>query len=403
MALMKRCLVVGYGISGKAAAAFLRKQGCEVVAVDRKPAEKGVLLDSEDFPLEGFSQVILSPGVPPTHAIVRRAREQEIEAIGEIELAFRYVKNRCIGITGSNGKTTTTLLTAHLLNQAGMKARSLGNVGESLTGYLLNPDLEEILVVELSSFQLETLALRPCFDAAAILNITPNHLDRHASIEEYASAKLRIGRCLKEGGKLFVSEQVLRDYAVGTRFDQETVASNSEESYIKRGGPERQNIEAAFAICRFFGAQDLENGLKTFKKPPHRIEWIADIDGVSYYNDSKSSNVESVIHAVRLLNGPIHLLIGGVHKGASYRPWIENFQGKVKKIFAFGQAAPKMEEELAAAFVFVRVETMQEALMRAKKEAKKNETILLSPGCSSYDQFRNYEHRGEEFKRMVKE
>src|SRR5579872_1127760 len=138
--MMKKCLVIGYGISGKAAAAFLREKGNEVVVVDRKPVDEGVLLDRDDFSLEGFSLVVVSPGVPPTHPLVQRARERRIEVIGEIELAFRFVQNRCVGITGSNGKTTTTLLTAHLLNQAGIKAKALGNVGESLTGYLQKPD-----------------------------------------------------------------------------------------------------------------------------------------------------------------------------------------------------------------------------------------------------------------------
>lgn len=397
---MKKILVIGYGISGRAAAAFLRSRGREVVAVDRKAME-GALLDRDDFPLDEFGQVILSPGVPQSHPIVRRAVAAGIEVIGEIELAFRYIRNRCVGITGSNGKTTTVLLIAHCLRAAGKRARALGNVGESLCGYLLEADPEEILVVELSSFQLETLGTR-CLEMAGILNITPNHLDRHASMEEYARAKLRIADCLKEGGELWVSREVRDEWGVGQVFE-EIVAPIDAARYIKLGI--KKNVQAAIPFCTHFGVSKEEfwEGLETFRKPPHRIEWVADIEGVSYYNDSKSSNIHSVMHAIDLMDGPIVLLVGGIHKGASYTPWIPCFQGKVKKIIAYGEAAGKMEQELASAFHFQRVKTLQEAVSCAKMDAKEKEAVLLSPGCSSYDQFRNFEHRGEEFKRMVKE
>ncbi len=362
--------------------------------------------DSPDFPVEEFSQVILSPGVPPDHPLVQKARMLGIEVIGEIELAFRHLKNRCIGITGSNGKTTTVLLIAHILNAAGKKARALGNVGDSLAGYLLHPDPEEILVVELSSFQLETLNSQ-CLEVAGILNITPNHLDRHPSMDSYAAAKLRIQNCLKLGGKLFLSKQVYADYhsQISCKWEifDETIAQISEERYIKLGAPEWKNVQAAIPFCAHFGVagEEFWRGLETFRKPVHRIEWVADIDGVSYYNDSKSSNIHSVMHAIGLFRGPILLLAGGVHKGASYRPWIDCFRGKVRKIIAFGESAGIMEKELEADFPFLKVETLQEAVECAKAEAKEKETVLLSPGCSSYDQFRNFEHRGDEFKKLV--
>lgn len=392
-----KALVVGFGISGKAAKALLEKQGYQAAAVDRKPSA-GVELDRADFPLEGFDLVVASPGIPPEHPILQRARDAGVETIGEIELAFRSIKNRCVGITGSNGKTTTVLLTAHVLNAAGKKARALGNVGDPLSGYSAHPDPEEILVIELSSFQLETLEQKR-LDCAAILNITPNHLDRHPSMEAYAAAKFRIRGCLKEGGKFYVSRQVADEFGGGGEvFDEK----NFPERYNHLG---RQSVLAAFTLCADLGVSEEEfwRAADSFRKPPHRIEWVAEIGGVSYYNDSKSSNIHSVMHAVALLKGPIRLLIGGVHKGASYRPWIEAFRGKVNKIYAFGAAAPLMEEDLAEEFPFQRTENMAEALAWARREAGKKETVLLSPGCSSYDQFRNYEHRGDEFKRLVKE
>ncbi len=175
-------LIIGYGVSGKGAMSLLNKQGVAAVAVDRKP-EAGVFLDSADFPMEGISQVIVSPGVLPSHPLVQKARSLGLEVVGEIEFALRFTQNRCVGVTGSNGKTTTTLLIVHALRAAGIKARAVGNVGTALSSYLLESDPEEILILELSSFQLETMRAKK-LDAAVYLNLSPNHLDRHASMEE---------------------------------------------------------------------------------------------------------------------------------------------------------------------------------------------------------------------------
>ncbi|HSX11612.1 MAG TPA: UDP-N-acetylmuramoyl-L-alanine--D-glutamate ligase [Chlamydiales bacterium] len=400
--MKKKVLVIGYGVSGRAAAAFLIQQGYNVVVVDKKKS-LGVLPDSDDIPLDGISQVILSPGVPPTHPLVQKALKQNIEVIGEIELGFRNMRNRCFGVTGANGKTTTVLLTTHILNSAGKKARALGNVGDSLTGYLIDADPEEILVIELSSFQLETLHVR-CLEAAIVLNITPNHLDRYPNMEAYAEAKARIQEC----GKTYVSNQVKEEF--GTLFKQAELFEKEVDllnhlSYTQLGMPSKQSVQAAYLICARCGVtnDDFLRGVKSFRKPPHRIEWVAEIDGVSYYNDSKSSNIHSVMHAVERFPGPLVLIIGGVHKGSSYLPWAKSFNGKVRAIVAYGEAAPIMEKELAALFPFQRVEKFAEAVERARREAKVKETVLLSPGCSSYDQFQSYEHRGEEFKRLVKE
>lgn len=398
-----KILVIGYGVSGKAATAFLRAQGHDVIAVDKKA--EGVPRDTEDFPIYGFSQVILSPGVPQTHPLVIKALDQGIEVIGEIELGFRHLKNRCFGITGANGKTTTVLLTTHILNHSGKKARALGNVGNSLCGYLLHADPNEILIIELSSFQLETLREKK-LEAALVLNITPNHLDRYPNMEEYVKAKALIRNCLL--GDLFVSEQVLKDWgqffagALGFEKDVDLIKGLS---YTQLEMPSKQSVQAAYLLCKRCGVTDVDflRGLQTFKKPPHRIEWVAEINGVSYYNDSKSSNVHSVMHAVGRFDGPLVLIIGGLHKGSSYRPWIDHFRGKVRKIVAYGQAAPLMELELASSFPFEIVDRFADAVKKCRIEAKKGETVLLSPGCSSYDQFASYEHRGDEFKRLVRE
>lgn len=404
--MKKKILVIGYGISGRSAATFLIKEGYNVVAVDKKKTQT-VLSDTDDIPLDGIAQVVLSPGVPPTHPLAQKALQQKIEIIGEIELGFRHIHNRCFGITGANGKTTTVLLATHILNTAGKKAHSLGNVGQSLTRYLLEANPDDILVIELSSFQLETVQTR-CLEAALILNITPNHLDRYPSMQEYVHAKARMQHCLKDTGQLYVSKQVQE--AFGPLFSQAACFEKEVDlinnlSYTQLGMPSKQSVQAAYLICARCGVTDDDflRGLKSFHKPPHRIEWVAEIDDVAYYNDSKSSNIHSVMHAVGCFAGPLVLVVGGVHKGSSYLPWIESFCGKVRAIIAYGEAAPIMERELAHSFPLQKVEKFATAVQCAQKEAKAKETVLLSPGCSSYDQFPSYEHRGEEFKRLVKE
>lgn len=422
--MKKKAVVIGLGISGRSSAELLLQNKKSVIALDKKaeslkndPAlqklmSQGMELFSDDAPIDllAVDQIIISPGVPPTHPLVKSAAEKKIEVLGEIELAFRYLKNLTIGVTGTNGKTTVVMLIKHILLAAGKKAQSLGNIGSSLSSYALHPDPEEILVVELSSFQLETLHQK-CLDVAVIINITPDHLDRYDSMEEYAKAKCQIENCLKKGKNLWVSKLTMQEYGHLLKHPKNfedipsVVAPISSMRYIQLGVPERQNIQAAYPLCRQFGITDaeFESGLKTFRKPKHRIEFVGEWNQIAFYNDSKATNIDSVQHAVGLFNGPIILLAGGVHKGASYRPWIDAFRGKVTRIVAFGAAAPLMEEDLKNDFPVDRVETLEEAVLCAVKNAKAPTTILLSPGCSSFDQFRNYEHRGNEFKRIFEE
>ena len=386
---MKKALIIGYGVSGKACEALLLKMGVEPVVVDRNSKTSP---DLPDFPLEGIDAVILSPGVPPKHPIAERARRSGIEVFGEIGFAFRHVKNRCVGVTGTNGKTTVTLLIAHVLNFVGKKAQPVGNVGTALSEYLLNPDVSEILVVELSSYQLETLhEKRLC--AGVFLNLTPDHLERHPIAREYAAAKARMQECLIDGGKLFVSRQVVEEF--GDLFQIPVQIFDLREG--------EQNILASRAVCAEFGVspEEFDAALKTFKRPAHRIEWVAEKGGVRYYDDSKGTNVDAVMHAMKQFTQPVVLILGGVDKGASYKPWIDSFRGKVRKMVAYGEAALKMEAELGSHFPFERFVKMEEAVVAAQRDAKSGDVVLLSPGCSSYDQFRNYAERGDVFKRLV--
>ncbi len=403
----KQALLIGYGISGKACGALLRMHGWDVAAVDRhaKSMTADLPLFPEDAPLpfDSVDLVVLSPGVAPNHPLTRLGRE----VIGEMELAFRFLHNRCVGVTGTNGKTTTTLLTAHVLNACGIKAKAVGNVGTALSEYLLAPDPSETLVIELSSFQLETLQQRK-LSAAVFLNLTPDHLDRYETLRDYAAAKARIQACLTPGAKLFVSSQVLAEYGDllepnTTRVFETAVAPISHSRYTQWGKPELQNVEAARALCQELGVSTtaFEAALATFCKPAHRIEWIGEKDGVQYVDDSKGTNVDAVLHAMRLFKGPLVLIVGGVDKGSSYRPWIEPFQEKVRKMIAYGQAAEKMEAELKSAFPFERYELFGDAVAAAKRNAERGDTVLLSPGCSSFDQHRNYAHRGDQFKEII--
>jgi len=401
---MKEVLVLGLGISGRSAAKWLLMQGYLVIGADlsfealkNEPEillllEKGLKLVSDQsfVNVSSLSFVILSPGIPSSHPLALKAAEARIEVVGEVEFALRQLKNQCIGITGTNGKTTTTLLTAHILRFAGLKARALGNVGCSLSSYLFEAQSDEILVLELSSFQLEKIE-SPSLEAAVVLNIKPDHLDRYPSFEDYRAAKMRIGEILEPGGKLFVSREIKEHFPNAEIFDE--------------NGEAPQNEQAVQKLSKLFGvsAAMFLKGLKTFQRPPHRLEWVAEKNGRVYYNDSKATNVDSVMHAVRSLEGPLILLVGGRDKGASYTPWIECFRGKVKMVVAFGESALKIEAELASFFPFVKVATMEDAIQCARLCQVDGASVLLSPGCSSYDQFRNFEHRGEEFKRLVKE
>ncbi len=417
--MKNKVLIIGFGISGRSSAKLYLKQGKEVIAVDQKALllkqssevqdllAQGVRLlgeNQEPVDFSSIEEVLLSPGVSPSHPLVLQAKQKGIEVIGEIELAFRHLENPAIGITGTNGKTTVTLLTAHILNACGKKAKALGNMGTPLTSF--EGEKEEILVVELSSFQLETLT-KKCLDAAVILNITPDHLDRYRSVKEYAQAKLHIQNVLKPEGELYVSKQVKSRYFRGKNpscFDDVT-DRQVQKMFGKDQKVNKQNALASFRLCSFFGVKEEEfaKAVQTFQAPPHRLEFIKEVKGISFYNDSKATNVESVLHAVKTLPGPLILIVGGVDKGSPYTPWKKAFKKKVKKLFAIGLAAKKIQEELGSDFEVVLAASLYEALQKAFTSAEKNDKILLSPGCASFDSFRNYEHRGDEFKRFVHE
>lgn len=441
----KKVLVVGLGISGLSAAWFLKLQGADVVGVDRnaglleenqeiiKLQQLGVKVLSEMEVDSGFSNnfdlVVMSPGIAPDNRLYTDAVRNKIEIIGEVELACRNIRKQpFVGITGTNGKTTVTMLVGHILNFNGMAAKVLGNIGVPLTQEITTLK-NEIVVCELSSYQLETMQT-PVMDAAVLLNITPDHLDRYKKMEDYAMAKLRIGNCLKPGGvlyienscyqtyghllnKLGVSENLVKTFGYSPDCEiytdlkaiyyKENIEFILPLQYRDRASHDLENIMAAYALCRKIGIDPdgFGRALNVFQKPPHRIEFVRTIGGVSYFDDSKGTNIDAVIRAVEAMKGQVILIAGGLDKGSSYSPWISAFRDKVSAICVIGQAKEKIAEELSNKFNVVRCQTLEEAVLISTTLAKEGDNVLLSPGCASFDMFKDYAHRGDEFKRIV--
>lgn len=431
-----KALVLGWGISGRAAAKLLASKKAHVTALDEKMADLPSCLANPSITLtnhisaeqiSSFDLVVASPGFAPSHALYAAAIDQGVELIGEMELACRFLNHRLLGITGTNGKTTVTSLVEHVLKQSGVPAQAIGNIGKALCEEVLNRDeaFKETWVVEISSFHLETLRQK-VFDAAIILNVTPDHLDRHGNLEEYARTKLNLAHCLKAEGVFYAEESCFRQYQHlfnrlsprlygydptsflyaknGTLFKQNKAQLKLPHAYAKDGAShDLENLMAAYALCECVGItpDQFLKALSSFKKPAHRIEFVRDINGVSYYDDSKGTNVDAVMRAVQSLKGEIILIAGGVDKGASYKPWLQSFGNKVKCICTIGQAASKIQRELSPMIDVIPCDGLEKATLIATRYAKPGFNVLLSPGCSSYDMFRDYQHRGEVFQKIV--
>lgn len=407
---MKKTLVIGLGKSGKAVINYLQKRGVPLIGVDKNPGSFNevaipTVLETELYGFSEIDRAIISPGVPLTHPLVQQLHFHGIEVIAEAELAMRELSNPVVAITGTNGKTTVTMLVEHVMKSAGKRARALGNVGEPLINF--QPD--ETIVLELSSYQLELLTTKKLL-AAVILNITPDHLDRYPSMEAYAEAKYKIGALLKEGAPLFVQSRALEEFGhlhCGGKIEElkENIDLFSRLDYKRYSGHDRENIQAAFELCRIAGITQEEfiEGCRTFKKPSHRIEFVQAVDGIKFYDDSKGTNLDATIRAVESMEGNVVLIAGGVDKGASYSAWITPFNGKVKEIVLMGEAAEKIEREIAQTIRTHRVKTLEEAVLLAHQLARVDENVLLSPGCASFDMFRDYADRGTQFQQLVRD
>lgn len=442
---MGRVVVVGAARSGLAVAAHLAREGREVVLTDRQgdPAPElcerllsigvpGVWGDHPLNLLEGCEEVIVSPGVPLTIPFVLEARRKGIPVSGELEWAHRVLRAqdpaaRILAVTGTNGKSTTTDLVAHLLRVAGVPTVACGNLGTPLMEALERAEVGTCYAVECSSYQLETIATFRA-EGAAFLNLTPDHLARHGTMEAYRAAKLRIferqgpedvrviplatpwdlpgsGRTLGFGwlepsgdgawctpdGHLCLKEQG----RVWTLLHRSALCIPGDHNV--------ENALAALLLARHGGAslEALVEGLRTYPGLAHRIAFCAERDGIRVYNDSKGTNVDATLTAIRALPGPLVLILGGEDKGASYVPLIGALQGKLRKLIFLGDAIPQLRRDLGhlpheAAWAF------DEAVTLAFAAARPGDQVLLSPACASFDQFRNFEHRGEHFEALAR-
>jgi len=450
----RRAVVVGLGKSGIAAAKLLAREGAQVAIADGKSeAQLGdTLLALKDVASETFlggiraeafagrDLVVVSPGVPLSLPIFQEVKRRA-EVVGEVELASRFIVEPIAGITGTNGKSTTTALTAHLLTTAGKRAFAGGNLGTPLSQRVLDGGALDVSVCELSSFQLESIVLMRCH-AATVLNVTPDHLDRYASLETYAQAKERIFENQKPGDLAALNVADARVQKMSTRsgvelalfdprFPREAAPGTEASAPVPialrtgprmlevfgqgyalhartlRGAHNAENALAAILLARHFGAnaKAIQRGLSSYPGLPHRLEPVLEQDGVEWLNDSKATNVDSVeksLSAFEATGAKVILILGGRGKGAPYAPLRPLFADRVKALLTIGEDAKQIEAELGALAPLHPCGDLRTAVAKARTLARAGDVVLLSPACASYDQFKNFEDRGEQFKKLVR-
>jgi UDP-N-acetylmuramoylalanine--D-glutamate ligase len=376
---VRKVLVLGLARSGLAARAALERRGVEVVGADRTLGN-----DEDPALLDGVDVLVKSPGVPGENPLVAAARERGISVWSEVELGYRLLRVRLVGVTGTNGKTTTSELLGAILG-----VRVAGNVGRSLTALDGQVEPGELVVCELSSFQLEDVDELAC-EVAVLLNLEPDHLDRHHSFEAYRDAKLRIFERAQ-------TAVVPRGSGLpGVEFDADDPLPA--EPRIP-GRHNRENAAAATAAARALGTPDeqIAEALRTFPGVPHRLELVAEIGGVRYVNDSKATNVAAALRGLAAYEiEPVHLILGGSRKGEDFAPLAAAIGPNVRSVQLIGETAGELGLLLPEAR---QAGTLEGALRSI--HARPGDVVLLSPACASYDQFRDFEQRGEEFRRLV--
>lgn len=449
----KKVLVIGLGKSGLAAAKFCATAGARVVASDAKSAGelRGATKSLAGLPIEfvfgacdpdaqgDFDMVVVSPGVPYDLPGLSKARSEGVPVLGEMELAVRSIDRPIVAVTGTNGKSTTTALIGHLLKSAGMRACVAGNIGTPLLDVLDEARRADAVVLEVSSFQIETTpSLAPAI--AVFLNATPDHLDRHRSFGAYVECKSRLFSQAAEGGwgvynaaDEVVSQAVMTSRCKLAPFDATGRFMSSRNSRgssgarawfedwslwvqseggarnrypLKRvrltGAHNRENMLAALVACEIMGAGPLAAGLESFEGLPHRMEFVCEHDGVRYYDDSKATNVGAAIRAIEDCAEPVILIAGGRAKGAEFSLLAEASRGRVREAVLIGEAANRIEEAFASCVKTRRANSMDEAVRLACRAAGPGDVVLLSPACSSLDMFRDYAERGDEFAKAVR-
>jgi UDP-N-acetylmuramoylalanine--D-glutamate ligase len=404
-----RALVLGLARSGRAVVPVLRAEGWEVLAHDAAEDADASGLDAEvrlgawdDGLLVGVDLVVKSPGVPEGAAPVDAARRAGIQVVSEVEVAGRLLSNPIVGVTGTNGKTTTTALLGAVVAAGGLPVEVAGNIGRPLASLVGEVDPAAWIVCELSSFQLEGIdALRP--RVAVLTNLEPDHLDRHGTFEAYAAAKLRIFENQGRDDVAIVPRGLGAIPGAARRVEFAGDDPLPAEPLI-RGAHNRENAAAATAAARAIGVRDeaIARALASFPGVEHRIETVAERDGVLFVNDSKATNAAAALRALASFPGRRkHVILGGRGKGESYAALAAAF-APGDRAFLIGEAAPELASALAEAGVPHELGgDLASALGAAARAAAPGDVVLLSPACASFDQFRSFEHRGEEFRRLV--
>ena len=442
----KKVLVFGSGISGIGAAGLLEERGAKVVLydgnekLDRQAVKDQLGTDSKTeivlgaFPEEllgVLDMVIISPGVPTDLPIVKKMHEKKIPVIGEIELAYQLGKGEVLAITGTNGKTTTTALLGEIMKNDRESVFVVGNIGNPYTTVVDDTREDSVIVAEMSSFQLEsTDAFRP--RVSAILNLTPDHLNRHHTMEAYIQAKMNIAKNQTQNDVCVLNyeDEVLRKF--GEKIEAQVLYFSSRRKlekgiYLEDGNiiyknPEEclvcnvkelkllgmhnfENVMAAVAMAAAYGVpmEKIRESVRTFAGVEHRIEFVAEKNGVAYYNDSKGTNPDAAIRGIQAMNRPTVLTGGGYDKNSDYKEWLMSFDGKVKELVLIGQTKEKIAEEARECGLhnITLADTFEEAMDVCIRTAKPGDAVLLSPACASWGMFKNYEERGDKFKEIV--
>jgi UDP-N-acetylmuramoylalanine--D-glutamate ligase len=444
----KKVLVVGLGKSGLAAALFLRHRGAQVTVSDIRSAEalakdipalleEGIMVEAGGHGLLTFRRqdlIVVSPGVPLDTPELAQVKRFGLPVIGELELAARFLKGKSVAITGSNGKTTTTSLLGEILEAAGFPTLVGGNIGVPVVALIEESTDETWSVLEVSSFQLEsTEQFRP--NIAVILNITPDHLDRHGTFENYALAKERIFAAQTAGDFAVLNADNDRAAQAAPRSKAKVYWFSMEHSvklgaWVEEGHivyrPDKdaptesiiplagiplkgehnvENVLAAVCAARLAGApvEPIRRAIENFKAVEHRLEYVGTLNGVEFYNDSKATNVDATAKAIAAFNTPVHLILGGKDKNSDYTQLSDLLRAHVRAVYTIGSAAAKIESHLRGVVPLHSCETLDKAVSAAASAAHPGEVVLLAPACSSFDQFESYEHRGRVFKELVNE
>ncbi len=440
----KRVLVVGLGRSGVASALFLEEKGARVTVSDAKTEDqlrgeipklldRGIAVETGGHGERTFQQqdlIVVSPGVPGDVPLLAQARQRGIPVIGEIELASRFLKGHIVAITGSNGKTTTTALTGEVISWGGWESLVGGNIGTPAISLVPESTADTYNVLEVSSFQLETIqTFHP--EAAVVLNVTPDHLDRHGSMEAYIAAKKRIfenqtsadwavlnaddANCVRMAQGIRAQlrwfsrrkevEQgaFVRDGHIVHRDDSAETAIMPVDEIPLKGAHNLENVLAAACVGMIIPCEPrrIRSAVKEFKAVEHRLEHVATIAGVDYYNDSKATNVDATIKALESFPANLHVILGGKDKGSDYTVLAPLLRERAKRVYTIGAAAEKIESQIAGSADVLRAGTLETAVKKASESAAPGDVVLLAPACASFDQFENYEHRGRVFKELV--